>query len=440
VTELDRLASALDRARVQADELELCEEREQLVSTRFAGSRILQSIVSEDVVVQVRAATGGRVGTARGSAHEPGAIVRLARQAARTARTALAPSHVGFASPAPLPATPDAFVAETAELRPDDHATMLVAAFEDAAARGLPCAGNLATVARSLSVANSGGVRLSHRSTECKLSLLVGPGEATGYATFYGRSARELDLAALVARAAGGAALARDSIALPPGSYDVLLEPPAVVEVLEWLALTAFGGQAALEGTSFLDEPGRRLTSEHISWSDASDVPFDPEGTPRQPVSFVDCGRAGRPCFDLRTAARAGARSTGHAPPLARMAVTGPIPLAVSMAPGEHPRDELVRRLDRGLIVTRFHYVNGLSDPRRAVQTGMTRDGLAFVEHGRVRGGARNLRFGEAMLDAFARMEGHGRERQAVATHWIGGGAFLAPPVLIRGFCFTGTQ
>jgi predicted Zn-dependent protease len=440
VTDLDRLASALDRARVDADELELCEQRERLVSTRFAGSRILQSIVSEEVVVQARAATDGRVGAARGSPHDPSAIARLAGEAARTARTTLAPAHVGFATPAPLPATPDAFVAETAELRPGDHATMLAVAFVDAAARGLSCAGNLATMAHSLTVANSRGVRLTCRSTECRLSLLVGPAEATGYATFYGRAARELDLAALVARAAGGAALARDPIALPPGPYDVLLEPPAVAEVLEWLALTAFGGQAALEGTSFLDQPGRGLTSEHVSWSDAPDAPFDPEGTPRQPVSFVERGRAGRPCFDLRTAAHAGTRSTGHAPPLGRMATTGPIPLAVAMAPGEHPTEELVRRLDRGLIVTRFHYVNGLSDPRRAVQTGMTRDGLAWVEHGRVRGGARNLRFSEAMLDAFSRMEGHGRERQAVATHWIGGGAFLVPTVLIRGFCFTGTQ
>ena len=45
---------------------------------------------------------------------------------------------------------------------------------------------------------------------------------------------------------------------------------------------------------------------QDVSWSDAPDNPFDLEGTPRQRVAFIENGRAGRPCFDLRTAARAG--------------------------------------------------------------------------------------------------------------------------------------
>ena len=94
--------------------------------------------------------------------------------------------------------------------------------------------------------------------------------------------------------------------------------------------------------------------------------------------------------------------------------------------------------MDVSLAVTRFHYVNGLLDPRRALQTGMTRDGLFLIEQGRVTRGVRNLRWTESMLDAFARMDGATRERQAVGTSWTSAGAFIAPAVLLRGFHFTG--
>ena len=71
-------------------------------------------------------------------------------------------------------------------------------------------------------------------------------------------------------------------------------------------------------------------------------------------------------------------------------------------------RDVLVQKLaqrglDRGILVSRFHYVNGLLDTRRAVMTGMTRDGTFWVENGRPVRAIRNMRFTDSILEAFAR-------------------------------------
>ena len=427
-----------------ADEVELCAISTRTASTRFSGSAITQAAALHDPVVQARVAIGKRIGVARDVAPTE-ALIRRAIELARVSPEQ--PHFAGFAAPAPYPAAPPSLFAQTAALTCADHMRALETIFLRAARHGLACAGAYKSGATEIAVANSRGVRAHHEISHAKLDVIAAAGDASGYATFYGADAATLDAAALAERASEKAVRMRDPLDLEPGEYDVVLEPPAVVESLEWMAMTAFGAREVEQGQSFLAgrKPGDELTGPHTSWFDdaiAVDcgvpaLPFDAEGTPKQRVMFVDCGRAGSACYDLRTAARAGTRSTGHAPPPGDEA-DGPFPTHVQMAAGEATFDDLVAEVERGLLVTRFHYVNGLLDPRRALQTGMTRDGLFLIEQGRVTRGVRNLRFTEPMLDAFARMDAATRERQAVGTSWTSAGAFVAPSVLLRGFHFTG--
>jgi len=99
---------------------------------------------------------------------------------------------------------------------------------------------------------------------------------------------------------------------------------------------------------------------------------------------------------------------------------------------------ELIARVDRGLYVTRFHYVNGLLDTRRAAMTGMTRDGTYWVEDGVPVHAVRNLRFTDGVLEALRRAEGIEDRAEAVPSWWSDQGAMVAPALLIRGLRFTG--
>ena len=82
-------------------------------------------------------------------------------------------------------------------------------------------------------------------------------------------------------------------------------------------------------------------------------------------------------------------------------------PEPVGSVPAQHghvardgvARDELIAGLDRGLLVTRFHYTNPVH-PKLAIITGMTRDGTFLVEGGRIVGPVRNLRFTQSYLEA----------------------------------------
>jgi predicted Zn-dependent protease len=256
------------------------------------------------------------------------------------------------------------------------------------------------------------------------------------------------EAAALAETACARALGQRAPVELAPGAYDVVLEPAAVAELLEWLALTGLSARTVEDGSSCLaGRAGQRITGPVTIYDDAlagedgcPTLPFDAEGTPKQRLVFVDGGVADGPAHDRATAARAHTRSTGHAAPLGDdLFEGGPVPQHLQLAAGPDSVEALLGRVERGLYVARFHYVNGLVDTRRALMTGMTRDGLFLVEHGRLGRGVANLRWTESLLEAFARIDGVGQVRQIVAAS-LSGAVCVCPAVLVRGWRFTGTS
>src|SRR5262249_11643551 len=182
------------------------------------------------------------------------------------------------------------------------------------------------------------------------------------------------------------------------------MEPEAVTELREWLANIAFGAPEVEQGTSpFAGRLGERITGERIDVTedplDSSELgfgaPFDREGTWRRRVPLIERGVARSVLYDRTYAARTpGAAPTGSPLPPARGSPGGIGPVALSMAGGDAADvDELVAGVTRGLYVCRLHYVNGLLEPRRAVMTGLTRDGCFLVENGKVTRAVGNMRF-----------------------------------------------
>ena len=106
------------------------------------------------------------------------------------------------------------------------------------------------------------------------------------------------------------------------------------------------------------------------------------------------------------------------------------MPVSLVMDGGRESLAGLVAGTQRGLLVTRFHYVN-IVERMKAVLTGMTRDGTFLIENGKIVGPVMNLRFTEAVLEAFARVEGLSRARRLVED------GVLCPALKIRGFRFT---
>jgi predicted Zn-dependent protease len=63
--------------------------------------------------------------------------------------------------------------------------------------------------------------------------------------------------------------------------------------------------------------------------------------------------------------------------------------------------DEMIKGMERGLLISRFWYVR-MVDPRTLVLTGLTRDGLWWIDKGRISHPVRNLRFNQSVLAMLA--------------------------------------
>jgi PmbA protein len=225
---------------------------------------------------------------------------------------------------------------------------------------------------------------------------------------------------------------------LEPGEYEVILEEHAVAGLLEYLSYIGFSGLAHEEGRSFMDL-GKRLMGENVSiWDDGADPsgmpsPIDFEGVVRRRVDLIENGVAKAVVHDAATGSRAGTGSTGHGLPAPNL--LGPMALNLFMAPGSTPRDELISDVKRGVWVTRFHYINPVH-PKKAILTGMTKDGTFLIEDGGLSRPILNFRFTQSIPEAFSDVRAAGSETRVLPGEFFG--AARVPALHLGSFNFTG--
>jgi len=411
--------------------------------TRFAESVIHQPMVELNTEILFTAVLGKKIGSASTNSLKMGDLRRALKRAVGMAKVQKEnPTFLSLPGPQAI-AKPPTFFPETAKVSPKERAEVVKTLFQRASRHGVRLAGLLATGQGEVAVVNSLGVRAYQSYTFAEVKIVALAGEGSGYAYSLSRDIRKIDPEVLGERAIKKGVESKNPRNLPPGRYDVVLEPPAVAELLEWLGYTGFGAKSLQEGTGFLTgRLGEKVTGEEVTiYDDGLDpqgmaMPFDFEGVAKQRIVLIERGVAKGVVYDTLTAAKEGKTSTGHGLPPGTGG--GPLPLNLFMEAGDVPLDELPSRMERGILVTRLHYVNGLLDTRRALMTGMTRDGTFFVEDGKVTFPVKNLRFTERILEAFSRIEAISRERWAIGAAWSELGATVVPALLIRDFNFTG--
>ena len=152
---------------------------------------------------------------------------------------------------------------------------------------------------------------------------------------------------------------------------------------------------------------------------------------PKQRTPIIEYGVALRPVTDSYWASRGGWQNSGHALPAPNS--FGPYPLNLEMSAGDSSVDELIGSVERGVYVTRFHYVN-VEDPMTVLLTGMTRDGTFMIENGELSRPIKNQRFTQSALDVLWWTKAVGSERRFVGEEV----AFLVPAIRVQKFSFTG--
>jgi predicted Zn-dependent protease len=299
-------------------------------------------------------------------------------------------------------------------------------------------------------VASSTGASVHDRVTDAYMKVVAtARGNRTGYASTTSVSAAAIDPGALTARAAAKATAGSEPAALEPGEYTVVFEPHAVTELLWVLGHAAFNGMVHSEGRGALTGRLRtRVVAPSISLSDSPRFPgtlpraFDAEGMPKAPLPLIQDGVAHSVVHDTRSAAMAGARSTGHAL-VPGGTVRGPRPTnLVLLGGGAAGAAELCAGVERGIYVTRLWYTN-IVRPEDSLFTAVTRDGTFLIEDGRAGSPVADMRVTDSAMGILARTRALGAEAELCSDGELYGRRFatgnVCPPLLADGVSFTGS-
>jgi predicted Zn-dependent protease len=228
----------------------------------------------------------------------------------------------------------------------------------------------------------------------------------------------------------------RNPRALEPGGYTVILEPQAVADLLASLAF-GFDARSADEGRSPYSikggktRLGEKIFDERISvLSDPynAEIPASQSaqgGLPSQKVYLVKNGTLQNLVYSRFWAQQQTKEPT-------------PGPSNTILEPNGKPStiEEMTASTKRGLIISRFWYIRS-TDPRTASLTGLTRDGVWFVENGKIQYPVKNFRFNQSIVQMLApgNVELIGTPERVGGSE--GGNAALLPALKLKNFNFT---
>jgi predicted Zn-dependent protease len=407
----------------------------QETHARFAENGIITSGRAENVTVTATVWVGKRRGAATGNDTSAAALKQLADEAVQIAR--VSPVHAEYVPTLGAMTYPAELSFSTATETVDLEARtkVLAAALDVCRREKVTGAGFHTANASGTATATANGNRRYFRSSEGSFGMSARTPDGTGSGYYAGDhfDLGRLDVAKIAREAVKKAVESRNPAPIEPGVYPVILESQAVADLIDFLndafdARTAEEGRSAFSAKDGKTRVGEQLFDERLSlYSDPMHAempatPATPEGVPAARLSLVKGGRVEHLVSSRYWAERQ-----------KREASPGPVNYILESSAPPVPLAKMIEGMERGLLISRFWYVR-LVDGRSLMLTGLTRDGLWWVERGRIQRPVRNLRFNQSVIAMLApsNVEAIGApERRS---------PMMVPALKLAGFTFTSTS
>jgi predicted Zn-dependent protease len=385
-------------------------------NVRFGANEVESCGDVDDEKVEIEVAFGKRAARATTNQTDEKATRELVARVVAMAKVAPEdPEQMPLLPAQTYVTVPEAFDRAIAEMSSESRAATAQTAMTTARQAELNSAGFLELTAGEVLLTNSAGLRATYRDTFGSFSMTARTKDATGsgWAIRASHEARAIDAAAVARAASDKAVRSAKARPLEPGKYTVVLEPPAVADLLDYFSWP-LSARAVDEGRSALSKAGGgnrlgeaigspivTLRSDPVD-PDIPVAPFGDDGLPRKPVSWIDRGVLTALHYERYWAAKKGKEPT----PFGNMHLSGGEAKSI---------DELVSGVKRGLLVTHFFYIRVL-DPHEASVTGLTRDGLFLIEDGKVTHPVNNFRFNISLLALLKNCEAMTKETWRVTS------------------------
>jgi predicted Zn-dependent protease len=399
---------------------------------RFARNTVTTSGTSENISISIEASFGKRTGSYSLNQFDDATLKKAVSKAEELAK--LAPEDPEYMPPLEPQTYPEvnAYVDATAQVAPEFRANVAKECIELATTKKLIAAGFIENGEGFSMFGNNKGLAAYHKSTNVEYSITARTEDGTG--SGWGRSghndAKVFDGLSASRRAVDKALASAQPKTVNPGKYTVILEPQAVEDLLGSV-LFRMDARSADEGRSFFSDKegknkiGQKLFPDFVNIAsdpvnpDAPGFPWSEDGLPSAKVQWIEDGFL----KNLRYS-RYWAQQTNKQPL--------PFPSNTIMQGGSSTLDDLIASTNKGILVTRFWYIRDV-DPKTMLLTGLTRDGVFWIENGKIAYPIKNFRFNESPVAMLKNIE---LMSKAVRLQ-SGGSANLIPALKVKEFTFS---
>lgn len=405
---------------------------------RFAGNNVLTSGSREGRTAGVTVWIAGRRGSASTNDLDDASLKAMVDQAEKIARNA-PPDREYLPTLTKQTYKPvNGYVEATANLSLTDRAKQIGTILSECEKNKVIGAGFHSAGSQAGGSETKNGNFEYERSTGVGLSVTARTpdGTSSGYFLRSHHDIGKLDTMHIANESIRKALEGRSARAIEPGAYTVILEPQAVADLIGNFGF-GFNARNADEGRSAFSSPGgktklgEKVFDEKISiYSD----PWHPElpgsqsaqgGIPAQKIVMVDKGVLKNLTYNRFWAKQKSVEPT-PGPVNTIMETSGPVATL----------DEMIKSTERGIIVSRFWYIRQ-TDPRTASSTGLTRDGVWWIENGKIAYPLKNFRFNQSTVKMLApgNVLAVGKPERVGSSE--GGGGSLLPALKVKEFNFT---
>lgn len=275
--------------------------------------------------------------------------------------------------------------------------------------------------------------------------VVLGQDDSRGFAFNCARDAANIDFNHIAMEAIEKCKLSGNPVDIVPGKYPVVFEPYAVSDFAFYLSYLIFKGDRYEEKRSPVSgKCGQKIFSDMLSIVDEPygllKYPFDMEGTAKETLSLIDRGVLKNICYNSFAAKKYNKRPTGHSwGGLLWEGEGESVPINIRIANGDSCVENMIQSIDKGVYVTRVHYVN-VADPMTATLTGLTREGTYRIEDGKISKALRSSRFTQNMMEAFNNLDAVSADCKFVMSDSFYGDRFpfgyQVPAIKVHSFNF----
>jgi PmbA protein len=216
-----------------------------------------------------------------------------------------------------------------------------------------------------------------------------------------------------------------------PGNYDVIFSPLPFSNFLASFgeATSIFNVESKL--SCLANKIGKRVASSKVNLVDDGSLPngfgtslSDDEGVPTQRNILVDKGVLKTYLHNTSTAKKHKTTTTANA------GLVSPSPFNLVLEKGNFNKEEMIKQVKRGLIVTNVWYTRFQNYESGDFST-IPRDGMFLIENGKVKGAVKELRISDNLLRIMQNVAAVGKDQEATFG-WEVEIPTVTPPVLVK--------